>query len=76
MIQSKQQRCARFVWAYVTQFGPMLSGDIPSGATYSREEIGKALTELEAQGYVAWGREGYYATIPFVLDAPAWAVKV
>ena len=70
MITSKHTRCARFVWAYVTRYSPLLATDIPAGK-YSREEIERAITELEQQGYVAWGHEGYYAVVPFVLDE-AW----
>ncbi len=72
MITTKQQRCARFVWAYITRYGPLAASEIPQG-TYSRAEIDRAIDDLESGGQVDWNNAGYYALIPFVMDIPAWA---
>lgn len=47
MIATKHARCIRFVLAYVRRYGPVRAAEIPTGGTYTREEIARALEACE-----------------------------
>lgn len=79
MITSKQTRCARFCWAYVSKYPYVSAKDIAGAQNdYTHEKILTALARLEAEGVVkrGKGKEGYYqweAVVPFVMQVPEWA---
>jgi hypothetical protein len=81
MITSKQTRCARYVWGYITKYPHVSARSIASAQTdYMYEEVVEAIARLEASGLIARGREscgGHYqwhAVIPFVVSIPEWAI--
>lgn len=75
MIASKQDRCARYVWARVTRYPYSTHAQLAGEQTdYSGNEISRAVVDLQMRGYIkrdeAYG--GYVAVIPFVCQAPTW----
>jgi hypothetical protein len=78
MITSKQTRCQRFCWAYVSKYPYVSAPEIAGAQTdYTRREVLAALEQLEQLGLVARDKANIYnwvAVIPLVMQIPAWAV--
>lgn len=77
MITPKAIRCQRFCWAYITRYPGVSARDIATAqGDYSWREVNEALQVL-AGAYIRRDRANPYAwlpVVPFVLQAPAWAV--
>lgn len=80
---SKQERCARWVWCYITRYPYVSAKDIAGAQTdYGYSEVMRALLDLEAGGQIKRSDQnvngGYYqwiAIVPFVVQAPTWAAR-
>ncbi len=77
MITSKQTRCQRYCWGYITRFPGVSARDIATAqGDYTWTEVCEALRALEG-AYIKRERENPYAwspVVPFVVVGPGWAV--
>ena len=75
MITSKQTRCNRFCWAYISRYPHVTTRELMGATTdYSALEVERAVLALSTLGYIEGTTlRGWVAAVPFVVEAPAWA---
>jgi len=76
MITSKQTRCNRWAWAYISRYPHVTTRELVGATTdYSALEVERAVLALSTLGYIEGDsqRRGWVAAVPFVVEAPAWA---
>ena len=76
MITSKQTRCNRWCWAYISRYPHVTTRELMGATTdYSALEVERAVLALSTLGYIEGDsqRRGWVAAVPFVVEAPAWA---
>ena len=76
MITSKQTRCNRWCWAYISRYPHVTTRELTGATTdYSALEVERATLALSRLGYIEGDsqRRGWVASVPFVVEAPAWA---
>jgi len=79
MITSKQTRCNRWCWAYISRYPHVTTRELIGATTdYSALEVDRAVLALSTLGYIEGGiqrgvERGWVAAVPFVVSAPAWA---
>jgi hypothetical protein len=76
MITSKQTRCNRWCWAYISRYPHVTTRELMGATTdYSAIEVERAVLALSRLGYIEGDsqRRGWVAAVPFVVSAPAWA---
>ena len=76
MITSKQTRCNRWCWAYISRYPHVTTRELMGATTdYSALEVERAVLALSTLGYICADSQerGWVAAVPFVIEAPAWA---
>ena len=77
MITSKQTRCNRWCWAYISRYPHVTTRELMGATTdYSAIEVERAVLALSRLGYITDDtgmKRGWVAAVPFVVEAPAWA---
>jgi len=75
MITSKQTRCNRWCWAYISRYPHVTTRELAGATTdYGDIEVRRATLALMRLGYIEGTTlRGWVAAVPFVVEAPAWA---